>query len=57
MFIYFLLLINLIVEITEKNHEKHITLSDFLNTLNNVKNNFLPGDMAIKIQNQVAEAM
>lgn len=57
MFIYFLLLINLIVEITEKNHEKHITLSDFLNTLNSVKNNFLPGDMAIKIQNQVAEAM
>lgn len=42
MFIYFLLLINLIEKITEENHEKYIVLSDFLNTLNSVKNNFGP---------------
>jgi len=43
--------------ITDDEHPNHIICSDSLGTLNSIKNQFKPGDIAIKILNKLNEAL
>jgi len=54
--IFLIAILEAVKRIIHDEHPKHIIFSDSISTLMSIKNQFHPGDIAIKIQNKLYEA-